>query len=68
MEAMLDRLQRIRLDVLTDVVRQDQQRSSLIITDWAVQPLSDKGSLTQADCGHLTGTPVMRTAAMRGHW
>src|SRR5919199_884115 len=34
-EALLDRLQQISLDVLTDVVRQDQRRSSLIITDWA---------------------------------
>jgi hypothetical protein len=55
MEAMLDRLQRIRLDVLTDVVRQDQQRSSLIITDWAVQPLSDKGIINPGGLWALDG-------------
>jgi hypothetical protein len=55
MEAMLDRLQRIRLDVLTDVVRLDQRRSSLIITDWAVQPLSDKGIINPGGLWALDG-------------
>jgi hypothetical protein len=54
-EAMLDRLQRISLDVLTDVVRQDQRRSSLIITDWAVQPLSDKGIINPGGLWALDG-------------
>jgi len=55
MEAMLDRLQRISLDVLTGVVRQDQRRSSLIITDWAVQPLSDKGIINPGGLWALDG-------------
>ena len=55
MEAILDRLQRISLDVLTDVVRQDQRRSSLIITDWAVQPLSDKGIINPGGLWALDG-------------
>ena len=55
MEAMLDRLQRISLDVLADVVRQDQRSSSLIITDWAVQPLSDKGIINPGGLWALDG-------------
>ena len=55
MEAMLDGLQRISLDVLTDVVRQDQRSSSLIITDWAVQPLSDKGIVNPGGLWALDG-------------
>jgi len=55
MEAMLDRLQRINLDVLTDVVRQDQWSSSLVITDWAVQPLSDKGIINPGGLWALDG-------------
>ena len=55
MEAMLGGLQRISLAVLTDVVRQDQRRSSLIITDWAVQPLSDKGIINPGELWALDG-------------
>lgn len=55
MEAVLTRLQRISLDMLTDVVRQDQRRSSLIITDWAVQPLSDKGIINPGGLWALDG-------------
>lgn len=55
MEAMLDRLQRIDLDLLTDVVRQDQQESSLVITDWAAQPLSDKGIINPGGLWALDG-------------
>jgi hypothetical protein len=54
-EDILDRLQSISLDVLTDVVRQDQRRSSLIISDWAVQPLSDKGIINPGGLWALDG-------------
>jgi hypothetical protein len=37
------------------VVRQNQRRSSLIITDWAVQPLSDKGIINSGGLWALDG-------------
>jgi len=40
---MLDRLQAIDINVLTDVVRQDQRCPDFVIRDWSVGRLSDKG-------------------------
>lgn len=54
-EDILDRLQHIHLDVLTSVVRQDQRRASLIVTDWIVQPLSDKGIINPGGLWSLDG-------------
>jgi hypothetical protein len=55
MDDVLDQLQRISLDMLTHVVRQDQRRPSLTITDWAVQPLSDKGIINPGGLWALDG-------------
>jgi hypothetical protein len=40
---MLTRLKAIDVGILTDVVRKAQRSSSFEITDWSVQPLSNKG-------------------------
>lgn len=56
MEDTLDHLQRISLAVLTAVVREDQRRSSLIITDWTVQPLTDKGIINPGGLWSLNGS------------
>lgn len=54
-EDTLDQLQHIPLDVLTTIVRQDQRRSYLIVTDWTVQPLSDKGIINPGGLWSLNG-------------
>jgi hypothetical protein len=40
---MLTRLKAIDVGILTDVVRKAQRSPSFEITDWSVQPLSNKG-------------------------
>jgi len=54
-QAVLDRLQSIDLDVLTEVVRQDQRRPALVIRSWAVQPLSNKGIINPGGLWSLAG-------------
>jgi hypothetical protein len=42
-EALLGRLQRTELTMLTELARQDQDNPNFVVLDWAVEPLSTEG-------------------------